>query len=131
MEQPLADLPLFQAAKPPPKLSQVDRLFIRMMQEGAGGLTTVEMFVGLFCANYTGRLSDGRNLHGLGRGHQYHGKKLGALPGGRETAQWIYFYTGFTGDRAALKHEVREALEAWEAWRKALPGVPPWEDIKA
>lgn len=94
---------------PLPKLSQEDRIFIRMMQMGNDGLTTVEIFSGLYCAKYTSRLSDGTK-----RGHRYSSQGLGVLPGGDKTAQWIYRYQGFTGDRASLKQQVMEALLKWE-----------------
>lgn len=109
-----AGLPLLeeQDQTPLPKLSQEDRLFIRMMQNGPDGLTTVEMFTGLYCANYTGRLSDG-----LKRGHQYKSEHLGKLPGDNPTAQWIYHYDGFTGNREQLKPQVLKALIEWEEKR--------------
>lgn len=125
----LVDLPLFAEPPKPEKLSQVDRIFMRMMEVRSDGLTTVELLQKMYCANYTGRLSDGRNVHGLGRGHQYHGARMGKLPGGGETAQWIYYYTGFNGDRTALKSAVKDALRRWETWRASVTSKLPWEEV--
>lgn len=117
-------LPLFAGAVKPKPLTQVDRLFIRLMQERGAGLSTVQMMVEMFIANYTGRLSDGSK-----QGHRYYSKAIGKKDG-KETAQWVYHYEGFVGDRDALKPEVWDALRRWEAWRATWTGDEPWHPAR-
>lgn len=88
------------------KLTQCQNIAYRLILAGRDGLLTAELFKGLHCAKYTGRISDLRR-----QGHIIQADQEKVLAGGLPTEQWRYRHLGFMGDMGKLHPLIKQAIE--------------------
>jgi hypothetical protein len=98
-------------------LTQNQNILIRLALAGDQGLLTGELFAGLHCAKYTGRISDLRQ-----KGFVIEAKPEKILAGGLETSQWRYRLMGYEG--YIPDNWPKVVVNAVERWKQGIERQP-------